>query len=149
MKSCSRCGDLYDAIQNPFHTEDLTQVSFSDVAEGSEHYDAIYAAFTGGYMLPKEDGIFAPDDPATVGDFLGGVYMLIGGGSNDPEACKEVLVGYGLVSADQDLNAEMNEGFLCGLLQALGAGMSTDNPEAPVSRADLADLFVQLTQGQE
>ncbi|MBQ6515164.1 MAG: insulinase family protein [Clostridia bacterium] len=142
-------GDLYDAIQNPFHTEDLTQVSFSDVAEGSEHYDAIYAAFTGGYMLPKEDGIFAPDEPATVGDFIGGLYLLIGGGSNDPEACREALAGYGMLSADQDLNAEMNEGVLCGILQALGAGMSTDDPEAPVSRADLADLFVQLTQGQE
>ena len=119
------------------------------MAEGSEHYDAIYAAFTGGYMLPKEDGIFAPDEPATVGDFLGGLYLLIGGGSNDPEGCRDALVSYGLVSADQDLNAEMTEGFLCSLLQALGAGMATDTPEATVSRADLADLFVQLTQGQE
>ena len=136
--------DLYDAIQNPFHTEDLTQVSFSDVAEDNEHHDAIYSAFTSGMMLPKEDGLFAPDEPATVGDFLGGLYMLIGGGSNDPDACKETLVGYGLVAADQDLNAELHEDLFCNILTALGAGFSTDTPDAAVPRADLADVFVQL-----
>ncbi len=136
--------DLYDAIQNPFHTEDLSQVSFSDVAEDNEHHDAIYSAFTSGMMLPKEDGLFAPDEPATVGDFLGGLYMLIGGGSNDPDACKETLVGYGLVAEDQDLNAELHEDLLCGLLTAIGAEMTTDTPDAAVTRADLADLFVQL-----
>ena len=137
--------DLYEAIQNPFHTEDLTQVSFSDVAEDHEHHDAIYAAFTSGMMLPKEDGLFAPDEPATVGDFLGGLYMLIGGGSNDPEGCKEALVGYGLVAADQDLNAELHEDLFCNVLTALGAGYSTDTPDAAVPRADLADVFVQLS----
>ena len=137
--------DLYDAIQNPFHTEDLSQVSFSDVAEDNEHHDAIYAAFTSGMMAAKEEGLFAPDEPATVGDFLGGLYMLIGGGSNDPDACKETLVGYGLVAADQDLNAELHEDLLCGLLTAIGAEMTTDTPDAAVTRADLADLFVQLS----
>ena len=137
--------DLYDAIQNPFHTEDLSQVSFSDVAEDNEHHDAIYAAFTSGMMAAKEEGLFAPDEPATVGDFLGGLYMLIGGGSNDPDACKETLVGYGLVAADQDLNAELHEDLLCGLLTAIGAEMTTDTPDATVTRADLADLFVQLS----
>ena len=137
--------DLYDAIQNPFHTEDLSQVSFSDVAEDNEHHDAIYAAFTSGMMLPKEEGLFAPDEPATVGDFLGGLYMLFGCGSNDPDACKETLVGYGLVAADQDLNAELHEDLLCGLLTAIGAEMTTDTPDAAVTRADLADLFVQLS----
>ena len=137
--------DLYDAIQNPFHTEDLSQVSFSDVAEDNEHHDAIYAAFTSGMMAAKEEGLFAPDKPATVGDFLGGLYMLIGGGSNDPDACKETLVGYGLVAADQDLNAELHEDLLCGLLTAIGAEMTTDTPDAAVTRADLADLFVQLS----
>ncbi len=138
--------DLYDAIQNPFHTEDLTQVSFSDVAEDHEHRDAIYFAFTSGLMLPKEEGLFAPDEPATVGDFLGGLYMLIGGGSNDPEGCKETLVSNGLIGADQDLNAELHEDLLCDILAALGAGISTDTPDAAVPRGDLADLFAQLAQ---
>jgi hypothetical protein len=114
------------------------------VAEDNEHHDAIYSAFTSGMMLPKEEGLFAPDEPATVGDFLGGLYMLIGGGSNDPEGCKEALVGYGLVAADQDLNAELHEDLFCNILTALGAGFSTDTPDAAVPRADLADVFVQL-----
>ena len=137
--------DLYDAIQNPFHTEDLSQVSFSDVEEGREHYDAIYAAFTSGLMAAKEEGLFAPDEPATVGDFFGGLFMLIGGGANDPDACKETLVGYGLVAEDQDLSAELHEDLLCDLLTAIGAEMTTDTPDAAVTRADLADLFVQLS----
>ena len=137
--------DLFDAIQNPFHTEDLSQISFSDVSEDNEHHDAIYAAFTSGMMLPKEDGVFAPDEPATVGDFLGGLYMLIGGGSNDPDACKSALMEYGLVDADQDLNAELHEDLFCNILTALGAVFTTDTPDAAVSRADLADVFVQLT----
>ena len=136
---------LYDVVMNPFHTEDLGQVSFSDVPEGHEHYDAIYAAYTGGMMIPKEDGIFAPDEAATVGDFLGGLYTLIGGGARDPEACRETLAGHGLISADQDLDAELHEGLLCDILAAVGAEITTDAPDAAVPRADLADLFVQLS----
>lgn len=138
--------DLYDAIQNPFHTEDLTQVSFSDVAEDHEFRDAIYYAFTSGMMLPKEEGLFAPDEPATVGDFLGGLYMLIGGANNDPEACREALAAYGLVDAEQDLDAELHEDLLCNILAALGAGITTDTPDEAVPRADLANLFAQLAQ---
>ena len=137
--------DLYDVIMNPFHTEDLGQVTFSDVEEGREHYDAIYAAYTGGLMIPKEDGVFAPDDAATVGDFLGGLYVLIGGGARDPEACKETLLGYGLVSSDLDLDGELHEDLLCSILTAVGAEIETDTPDAAVPRADLADLFVQLS----
>ena len=137
-------GDLYDTILNPFHTEDLFQVTFSDVVEDSEQHDAIYAAFASGLMQPKEEGFFAPDEPATVGDFLGGLYMLIGGGSNDPEACKGTLAGYCLVAEDQDLNEELHEDLLCSLLTALGAEITTDTPDAAVTRANLADLFVQL-----
>ncbi|MBR5962158.1 MAG: insulinase family protein [Clostridia bacterium] len=137
--------DLYDVILNPFHTEDLSRVSFSDVAEDNEHHDAIYAAFTSGLIQPKEETLFAPDEPATVGNFLGGLYMLIGGGSNDPEACKAGLSAGGLLSADQDLNAELNEGFLSSILAAMGAASPTETPDAAVSRAELAELFIQLT----
>jgi DNA-binding transcriptional LysR family regulator len=74
---------------------------------------------------------------------LGQRYVPTYAGERYVERARKIL------KLGEDLDAEMNEGFLCGLLQALGAGMSTDNPEAPVSRADLADLFVQLTQAQE
>ena len=56
-----------------------------------------------------------------------------------------LLMEYGLVDADQDLNAELHEDLFCNILTALGAGFTTDTPDAAVSRADLADVFVQLT----
>ena len=137
--------DLYDAILNPFHTDDLSKVSFSDVAEGSELHDAIYAAFAGGLMQPKEEGLFAPDEPATAGDFLGGLYMLIGGGANDPEACKAALSANGLIPADLDLNTELTEGLLGTVLTALGVPGNSGAPDTTVTRAELAALFAQLT----
>ena len=118
-----------------------------------EKYNVPFAIFVATDFVDKRailwwDSIdtFSPDDPATVGDFLGGLYILIGGGSNDPEGCREVLASYGLISADQDLDAELSEGLLCDILAALGAGMTTDDPAAAVTRADLADLFMQLMQ---
>ena len=135
---------IFDAVLNPFNAQDLSQVAVTDVSEDNEHYQAIRFAVDNGYMSLREDGTFGPDDPATVGDFLGGLYPLIGGGAADAEACKEMLVQYQLVSADQDLNAELNEGFLCDLLAAMGAEITTDDAEAVVSRADLADLFSSL-----
>ncbi len=137
--------DLYDAILNPFHTDDLSKVSFSDVAEDSELHDAIYAAFAGGLMQPKEEGLFAPDEPATAGDFLGGLYMLIGGGANDPEACKAALSANGLIPADLDLNTELTEGLLGTVLTALGVPGNSGAPDTTVTRAELAALFAQLT----
>ena len=137
---------MFDAVLNPFNAEDLSQAAVTDVPENHEHYQAIRFAVENGYMFLREDGAFSPDDPATVGDFFGGLYMLIGGGTNDPKGCREALASYGLISADQDLDAELREGLLCDILAALGAGITTDDPEAAISRADLADLFMQLTQ---
>ena len=137
--------DLYDAILNPFHTDDLSKVSFSDVAEDSEYHDAVYTAFAAGLMQPKEEGLFAPDEPATAGDFLGGLYMLIGGGANDPEACKAALSANGLIPADLDLNTELTEGLLGTVLTALGVPGNSGAPDTTVTRAELAALFAQLT----
>ena len=137
---------MYDAVLNPFNAEDMSQVGIPDVAEDHEYYQSIRFAVDNGYMSLREDGTFGPDDPASVGDFLGGLYPIISGGAADAEACKELLASYQLVSADLDLNAELKEGFLCDLLIAMGAEISTDDPEAVVPRADMADLFASLGQ---
>ena len=137
---------IFDAVLNPFNAEDLSQVGIPDVSEDHEHYEAIRFAVDKGYMALREDGTFGPDDPATVGDFLGGLYPLIGGGAADAEACRDMLVQYQLIPADQDLNAELNEGFLCDLLTAMGAEITTDDAGAIVPRGDMADLFSQLGQ---
>ena len=68
------------------------------------------------------------------------------GGAADAEACRDMLVQYQLIPADQDLNAELNEGFLCDLLTAMGAEITTDDAGAIVPRGDMADLFSQLGQ---
>lgn len=136
---------IFDAVLNPFNAEGLSQVGIPDVSEDHEHYEAIRFAVDNGYMALREDGTFGPDDPATVGDFLGGLYPLIGGAA-DAEACRDMLVQYQLIPADQDLNAELNEGFLCDLLTAMGAEIATDDAGAIVPRGDMADLFSQLGQ---
>ena len=139
---------LYDTVINPFHTEDLTQAGFDDVTEDNEHYEAIRFAYESGMITPKADGIFAPDDPATVRDYLGGLYLLLGGGTADAEACRDLLAGYGIVSAEEDLDAELTEEFLCRVLNAVAGQelMTTDTPDAVVKRGELADLYFQLNQ---
>ena len=99
-------------------------------------------------ITPKADGIFAPDDPATVRDYLGGLYLLLGGGTADAEACRDLLAGYGIVSAEEDLDAELTEEFLCRVLNAVAGQelMTTDTPDAVVKRGELADLYFQLNQ---
>ena len=137
--------DLYDVVLNPFHTTDLSETSFTDVAEGSEHYDAIRFVFENGLMSPKEEGVFAPDDTAAVGDLLFAVCVGAGIGSAGPVEARDALAGYGLVAGDLDVEAGLTEGFLCGLLaNAFGAELSTDTPDAEVTRADLADLLSQM-----
>ena len=136
---------LYDMIMNPFHTEAVELPPLTDVDEENENYVAIKKVYESGIMAAREEGIFAPDDSALVGDLLGPVNVLLGG-VNDAEEARETLSGYGLVSADQALDAELHEDFLCSLINTLYGQevLTTDTPDAVVSRADLADLLSQL-----
>ena len=138
--------ETFDAVLNPFNAEDLTQVGIPDVPEDHAQYQAIRFAMENGYMPLREDGTFGPDDPATVEDYLAGLYLLLGGSPADADACKELLIEYQVVSADLDLDAELTDGFKCELLTALGAEFGTDNAEAVVSRANLAELFAMMAQ---
>ena len=137
--------DLYDTIINPFHTEAVELSSMTDVSEDNEFFEAIMKVYESGIMAAKEEGVFAPGDPATVGDLLGPVNILLGG-PNDAEAARETLSAYGLVKADQSLDAEIHEDFLCSLINALYDQeiLTTDTPDAVVSRGDLADLLSQM-----
>ena len=133
--------DLYDVILNPFNTMDASSVELVDVPEGSEHYDAVRFVFENGLVPAKTEDTFGVDDPATVGDFLAAVYCGMGGAPNDPESARAWLAGYGLVEEDQDLDAELTEDLLCVIMNALGVGIGTDDPEAVVLRGDLADIL--------
>ncbi len=136
--------DLYEVILNPFNAKDTSQVEFTDAAEGSEHYDAVRFAFENGLMAPKAEDAFGIDETATVGDLLAGLYAGLGGAPNAPEDARAWLSQAGVLSADEDLEADLTEAFLCQLLNAIGAPISTDTPDAVVPRGDLADLFFQL-----
>ena len=140
--------DLFDVVMNPFHTEDLTKASFVDVSEDHEHYTAIRFVFEGGLMLPREDGVFAPDEPSTVGDYLGALNVLFSLGSCDPEEARDNFAQYGLVSPDLDISEELHEDLLCSLINdATGQTILTvENADATIPRAELADLLWQLSQ---
>ena len=81
---------------------------------------------------------------SAVGDFLGGLYLLIGGTGMDAQACLDVLAENGLADASQDLNAPLTEKYLCDLLTSIGAQMTTDTPDHIMTRGELAELFVML-----
>jgi len=134
--------ELFDVILNPFNAKDASQVEFSDVPEGNEYYDAVRFVFENGLMTAKSDDAFGLEDAANVGDLLAGVYACFGGPANAAEDAREWLAGYGLVAADEDLNADLNEEFLCHILaDGVGLGIATDTPDAIVNRGDLADLL--------
>ena len=136
--------DLFDVILNPFGAKDLSEAEFEDLPESHAQYAAVRSAISSGFMLPRSETLFGVDENATVSDFLGGLYLLIGGPSANAQACLELLTQYGILSADQDLTASVSEQFVCDLLTAIGAEMSTDTPDNVMTRGDLADLFVML-----
>ena len=46
---------------------------------------------------------------------------------------------------ETDINAELTDETLCFVFaNGLGVALTTDTPDAPMSRGDLADLFFQL-----
>ena len=141
--------DLFDSILNPFNVEAASDAEITDVPEDHEYYAGIRFALENGLMNPKEDGIFAPDDAATVGDYLGALNVLFGLGGNDPQAARETFLQYQLITPKTNIAAELHEDFLCKLLNdATGQTMlTTDTPDAPVLRGDLADLLYQLSGG--
>ena len=121
----------------------MSAVAFDDVPEDHEMHSFVTAAIEGGFMAPRTETFFGVDEDATVCDFLGGLYLLVGGPNADAQACLELLAQYGLVDATQDLNDPLTEKYLCDLLTALGAEMTTDDPDHVVTRGELAQLFVE------
>ena len=136
---------LYDVILNPFNARDITEIVLVDVPEDYEHYAAVRFVFENGLMASLTDDTFGVDDDATVGDFVAALYCALGGSPNAAEEARDWLAGYGLMAADQDVNAPLTERMLCHIMNdGLGVGMTTDAPDAIVPRVDLADLMWQF-----
>lgn len=145
--------ELYDAVYNPFGAVDATQVAFSDVPEGSDHYDAVRFAFENGLMAPLAEDAFGVDEPATQGDLLAASFVLIGGELDAHEALA-AFVEYGLAPADADLSAPVTSNDFCGMMAAL-TGDAVDSAVEPAdpdaaTRGELAEMlraFMDTLQG--
>ena len=141
--------EMFDAVYNPFNAVDMSNIEFEDVPEGHELYEAIHFVVDNKLMAPLSDTAFGVDEPATVGDYVASIYAMLGGPAGDPEGAREWLAGYGLVAADEDLDAPLNEQLFCDIMQAIGVGYTTDTPDVAVPRGDLADVLYQLNAAED
>lgn len=130
--------DLYETILNPFNAKDMSEAAFKDLPEDSEYYSVVMDAVNEKLMSPLEDDFFGTAENATVSDALSAVYVLLYGVPDAAKDCLDLLVANNLLSADTDLDAELTEGFLTDLFTALGAPVSMDDPDAVMTRGDLA-----------
>ena len=134
--------EMYDVVLNPFNVQEVTTDGFEDVPEDHPLYAYVTDAVSQGLMLPLDDTRFGIDEPATIGDYLGGIYVLVGGPNADARACLELLAANGLIDPATDLSAPLTEQFACDLLTTLGAEYSTDTPDKVMTRGELAELFM-------
>ncbi len=98
--------DMYDLIMNPFNAVDLSQIDFTDFDEDYEYYEAVQFCLENGLLPAMSDTEFGVNEPATNADLMGSTYVLLGG-DFDPEACKDLLVQYSLVSVKMKLDGQL------------------------------------------
>ena len=94
--------DRYEVILNPFGAVDYSQQGFEDLPEDSEYYDAVLYAMENGFLTAAEETRFGVEDPATEGDLIAAMYVLIGGGSADVDAAIETFAQYGVTDVHPD-----------------------------------------------
>lgn len=144
--------DLFDAIYNPFGAVDNTQVALTDAPEDSEHYRAVRFAFEQGFMAPLEADVFGVDAPATQGDLLAALNVLIGG-ERDADAALSAFVAYGLAAADTDLSAPIAPADVREMMSGLAGAQieplcETAAPDA-VTRGELAEALMAFAGDAE
>ena len=137
--------DRFDAVLNPFGAVDKSQIAFDDAAEGSDHYEAVRYAYENGLMLPAGETTFGADEPATEGDLLTAMHVLIGGEA-DPEAALATFVEYGLAGADDDLATPVSAEEVNGLMSALMGDAVSLEGEENLTRAGLAEMLMSFME---
>ena len=144
--------ELFDVILNPFGAMDATQVELRDAAEGDAHYDAVRFAFEEGFMAPLSEDDFGVNAPATEGELLAALYVLVGGNRDANEALA-AFVEYGLVTDDTDLDAPILPEDIWGLLSAVVGEevppMTETARNDVVTRAELAEALMAFVEGME
>lgn len=139
--------ELFEQIFNPFGSVDASAVEFTDVTEGSEHYDAVRFLFENMLMAPLTEDSFGVDEDATAGDLAGAVYALFGGDASAQEEAlsflqenslmpPEVTTDSAVTGADYD--AVMD---ILGQLTGLTAEPSGGAADTAMTRGELAELL--------
>ena len=139
--------ERFDAILNPFGAVDKSQIAFDDAAEGSDHYEAVRFAFENGLMLPLGETAFGVDEPATEGDLLAAMHVLVGG-ETDPGEALAAFAELGLVGADDDLATPVTAEEVNGLLGALVGDAVSLEGEENLTRAGLAEMLMSFMEMQ-
>ena len=143
--------DLYDAILNPFNTQDASQVEFTDAAEGSEYYEAVRFAFENKLMYPVSQTAFGVDEDATLGDMAIFLYALGIEDIEDGQEALDTLAEFGIMpkgaSADDPLTQKAAETALSSFSQAVGVSYKKDATatENVMTRGELAQKVYDYT----
>ena len=143
-------GHRTDALFHAFKSYHL--IELTDAPEDSAYYTAVRFAFEEGLMAPAEENAFGVDQPATVGDLAGAIYVLIGGSLGDAQEAIATLGAYGIVSPDAQADTALTQGdadaILVNLMAAMGAEgaytPSAENADLPLTRGALAELLHTL-----
>ncbi|MDO5326992.1 MAG: insulinase family protein [Clostridia bacterium] len=144
--------DLYDVILNPFGAVDASEVELTDVTEGGEYYEAVRFVFENGLMAANYEDAFGVDDPATAGDLVGALYVMIGGTPNAPEEAIAYLGQFGIVpegvTADTVITNGMSDEIFVNFGAAVGLPLEADAPnettDQPITRGALAEQIQML-----
>ena len=140
--------DLYELILNPFGSVDASQVEMEDVAEDSEHYEAVRFVYENMLMPMVDETRFGVDDPAAAGDLCGVLYGLIGGDPADQDEAVAFLAENGLLpagtAADEPLTAAAADGLLSVFSQAVELPYEPDGAatEDVLTRGELAEIVM-------
>ena len=109
--------DLYDVVLNPLGVVAQETVAITDIPEDHEYAEAI-AAVLDIEAMTAEDGLFRPDDPATVADMAYAFYVLgFGEKPGDGAEAYDTFVNYGLLIDGADPAAELDFNTLNTQLQ--------------------------------
>ena len=148
--------DLYDMILNPFGTVDTSQVEFSDVTEGGEHYDAVRYVFESLLMTGADETRFGVDEDAVFGDLAGALYALFGGDCAAKEDACAFLIENGMVppesTADEVLTSESVHQIITGFCEAIGMqypGEAPAEPDAVLTRGQLSEILMTFVSSLE
>ena len=141
--------DLFDVVLNPFGSVDASEIEFSDAQEGSEHYDAVRFVFENMLMSAEDESTFGVNDEASLGDFAGALYALIGGDSSSVEDAVATFSQYGILPPDCTGEEAISSAEADAILNSFSAAVgvpyeaNTETSETNMTRAELAEVIME------